>query len=205
MPDRGKNLLSVTGHEENSLAGSFWVLGLTICWKWSLSPWGLGKCWVLFCKTCSSNIVDATFLQGLYLPLCDPHSKWVWPQELVQRGQECVQQPSFRGAGVGPRISLLAHQTGRVPAGLSPWCLLLPCRCFWGSPPRFTAVTLILMSGSVFGGAQTQPHWVSSCSMGTKLDALHSWLDAGHGHPFWLAVGCGHSFRTAVAGSGFCV
>ena len=86
------------------------------------------------------------------------------------------------------------------PSRTSPWCLLLSSRCFWGSLPRYTAVTLILISGSVFGGAQTQPQWVSSYSMGTKLDALHNWLDADHGHPFWLAVSCGHPFWTAVAG-----
>ena len=111
---------------------------------------------------------------------------------LIQRGRSgAMNQPSGSPNWEGP---------SRTEPLMPPATL----QVLLGSPPRFTAVTLILMSGSVFGGAQTQPHWVSSYSMGTKLDALHSWLDAGHGRPFWLAVGCGHPFRTAVAGSGFC-
>ena len=38
-----------------------------------------------------ADIVDATFLQGSYLPLCDPYSKCLWPQEL-----ECIPMSYFQ-------------------------------------------------------------------------------------------------------------
>ena len=196
-------LLTMKRRAWQGASGSFKVLGLTLCSKWPLSPWGLGKCWVLSCKTYSSShsrycwcYIPSGLISAPLWPLQQV------PQELVQSRQECVGQPSFRGAGVGPWLSLLAHRTvnWEGPSRTSPWCLLLSSRCFWGSLPRYTAVTLILISGSVFGGAQTQPQWVSSYSMGTKLDALDNWLDAGHGHPFCLAVGCEHPFWMAIAG-----
>lgn len=104
---------------------------------WPLSPWGLGKCWVLFAKTYSSSHNKhywcCSFRAHIPAPLW-PYSKCLWPAGLYGIGKNVWEQPSFRGQARA--MNQPFWLTKQQDWALMPPATLQVCR----APPRYTAV-----------------------------------------------------------------